>query len=141
MEVQKEGYLTGNPNVLSFDYLTEIVNQMENCVCKIKIDSNLGTGFPYKIPFPTEKELLPVLITNNHIINEKALFEKNKKIFIKIGNKKQKIINLNNRRKYTNKDLDITIIELKKSDGINNFLELDDKVFNYIMKNDERNED
>ena len=51
-----------------------------------KIDSNFGTGFPCKIPFPTEKELLPILITNNHIINEKTLYEKDKKIFIKIDN-------------------------------------------------------
>ena len=141
MEVQKEGYLAGYPNVFSFDCVKEIVNQMESSVCKIKIDSDFGTCFPCKIPFPTKKELLPILITNNHIINEKALYEKDKKIFIKIGNEKQKIINLNNRRKYTNKDYDITIIELKKSDGINNFLELDDKVIDYIIKNDERNED
>ena len=142
MLVQKEGFLAGYPNLFSYNCIKEIINQMENSVCKIKIDSNLiGTGFPCKIPFPTEKELLPVLITNNHIINEIALNEKDKKIFIKIGKEKQKIINLNNRKKYTNKDYDITIIELKESDRINNYLELDDAIINYIIKNDERNEE
>ena len=142
MLVQKEGFLAGYPNLFSYNCIKEIINQMEKSVCKIKIDSNLiGTGFPCKIPFPTEKELLPVLITNNHIINEKALNEKDKKIFIKIGNEKQKIINLNNRKKYTNIDYDITIIELKESDRINNYLKLDDAIINFIIKNDERNEE
>ena len=125
MEIQNEGYLLGFPNVFPCKCIKEIVNQMEKCVCKIKIEPKIqGTGFPCRIPFPTEKKLLPVLITNNHIINEETLYEKDKKIYIKLENEKEKSINLNNRRKYTNKDYDITIIELKESDGINNFLEL-----------------
>ena len=142
MEIQNECYLLGYPNVYPYTCIKEIINQMEKSLCKIKIEpKKQGTGFPCRIPFPTEKELLPVLITNNHIINKKALYEKDKKITINIGNEKQKIINLNNRRKYTNKYYDITIIELKESDGINNFLELDEAVVNYIIKNDDRNED
>ena len=142
MEIQNEGYLLGFPNIFPCKCIKEIVNQMEKCLCKIKIEPKIqGTGFPCRIPFPTEKKLLPVLITNNHIINEETLYEKDKKISIKIENEKQKIINLNNRKKYTNKDYDITIIELKKSDGIKNFLELDEEVINYIIKNDDTNED
>ena len=40
-------------------------------------------------------------------------------------------MNLNNNRiKYTNKEYDITIIELKKEDEINDFLELDELIIN-----------
>ena len=41
-----------------------------------------------------------------------------------------KKINLNNRMKYTNKEYDITIIELKEKDNIKNYLELDDNIIN-----------
>ena len=43
-----------------------ILNQMNNCVCRI-YNKGEGTGFFTKIPF--KSKLLPVLITNNHIIN------------------------------------------------------------------------
>ena len=70
--------------------------------------------------------MLPVFITNNHIINLKE-----DKIIIKIKEEKESlIINLNNRIKYTNKEYDITIIELKEKDNIKNYLELDDNIIN-----------
>ena len=34
-----------------------------------KSDKITGTGFLCKIPFPNQFKLLPVLITNNHILN------------------------------------------------------------------------
>ena len=47
-----------------------------------------------------------------------------------------KIIELDeNRMKYTNKEYDITIIEIKEKDEINNFLELDDKIMDDIINN------
>ena len=33
-------------------------------------DGSKGTGFFCKIPFPNNNHLLPVLITNNHVMNE-----------------------------------------------------------------------
>ena len=71
MEIQNEGYLLGYPNIYPYTCIKEIINQMEKSLCKIKIEpKKQGTGFPCRIPFPTEKELLPVLITNNHFLND-----------------------------------------------------------------------
>ena len=48
-----------------------IEKKIENSVCKIKTnEGNFGTGFFCLIPFPTKLNLLPVLITNNHILKE-----------------------------------------------------------------------
>ena len=42
---------------------------MENSICKIILeDGEKGNGFFCKIPF--NSNLLPVLITNNHVLNE-----------------------------------------------------------------------
>ena len=48
-----------------------ILTQLENCVRKI-YQSNGGeaTGFFCKIPYPDQFNLIPVLITNNHVLNE-----------------------------------------------------------------------
>ena len=41
--------------------------------------------------------------------------------------------------KYTNKELDITIIEIKKEDNIKNYLELDEKIMDDIINNLNKN--
>ena len=43
--------------------------------------------------------------------------------------------------KYTNKEHDITIIEIKEEDNISNFLELDDLILSDLLENRNRNED
>ena len=100
---------------------------MQNCICKIYLKNDgIGTGFFCKIPF--NNNLLPVLITNNHVLNENDI-DNNKKIKLMINNKVKTIEIDNSRKKYTNSDkkIDITIIELKPNeDGINNYLENDD---------------
>ena len=48
-------------------------------------------------------------------------------------------LNLNNRMKYTDEEYDITIIEIKKEDGINNYLELDNNIINDIINNNNKN--
>ena len=98
---------------------------MKSCICKIYKNNITGTGFFCKIPF--QNQLLPVLITNNHVLKEED---------IKIGkiieltlnnNKEKKEIKINNSRKIiTREKPDITIIEIKPNeDKINNFLEID----------------
>ena len=44
--------------------------QKEKCICKIETENAFGTGFLCTIQFGNKKNLLPVLITNNHVINE-----------------------------------------------------------------------
>ena len=104
-----------------------IMSQLIKCVCKIyQTKENTGTGFMCEIPY--KNQLLPVLITNNHVLNEKMI-KKGKTIKITFNNKKEKkYIKIDNSRKiYTNPYKDITIIEIKKEeDKINDFLDIDD---------------
>ena len=73
---KKEKYIDKtSPKPVSFKGTENILNQMNNCVCRIYSNGN-GTGFFTKIPF--KYKFIPVLITNNHIINEDDI--KNNKI-------------------------------------------------------------
>ena len=119
-----------------FDTLKIIFEQIENCICRIQCPKGgVGTGFFCLIPFPNKLNLLQVLITNNHNLDKEDI-EISKKIKILLNNDKSIIeINIDSQRKtYTNKNYDVTIIELKQSDGLNlnNFLEIDENIFNSI---------
>ena len=103
MEDNKESLLTGYPNAISYESTKKISEQMEKGICKIKLGQEQGTGFFCKIPFPNKNNMLPVFITNNHIINEIVLYKEDSKIEIDIMEENNiKIIHLNNRIKYTN---------------------------------------
>ncbi len=65
-----ESYLVGYPNILSYECSIKINEQMQRDICKIILGEVRGTGFFCKIPFPNIDNLLPVFITNNHIIND-----------------------------------------------------------------------
>ena len=144
MEEIKEKRLEGYPNTISYQCTKTIINQMENCICKFSNGIEQGTGFFCKIPIPNDENELIVFITNNHVINEEMLNKKKQKIELKIrGEKKLKILNLDERLKYTNETYDITIIEIKESDQfrINNYLNLDDEIVNDITEDIDRNYD
>ena len=142
MTEQKESLLNGYPNVISYECTKKIIEQMERNICKINIGMNQGTGFFTKIPFPNENKMLPVLITNNHVINNDILNKENMKIKIDIKEEDDtKEIILKNRMKYTNEEYDITIIEIKEEDNINNYLELDDIIINDILNNINKNKE
>ena len=110
------------------EHTKKILSQMEKNVCKIYMNNGIkGTGFFCKIPYKGSYDSsLSVLITNNHIIDEKHL-GKNDKIIFSINNDKiKKKLSLSDRKTYTSKLYDITIIEIySEKDGINDFLELD----------------
>ena len=140
MEGKKEGLLIGYPSIISYECSKKIIEQMENNICKIKVDQEQGTAFFCKIPFPDTNNLLPVFITNNHIINKNTLYKENQNIPIKTKSENNtKKICLNNRMKYTNEKYDITIIELKDTDEIKHYLELDDIIIKNIMNNQNNN--
>ena len=120
------------PSAISFFNLEAcklIINQMEKGIYTIKEGNREGVGFPCKIPFPNKDNLLKVFITNNSILNEDILNKKNENILIKL-NGEIKPINLSNRRKYSSKEYNTTIIELKDDDGIQEYLDLDDVIIN-----------
>ena len=88
MEEQKESVLNNYPNIISYDCSKKIIEQMERNICKINIGEEQGTGFFCKIPFPSQDKILPVFITNNHVINKDTL-NKDK---IELDIKKEKTI-------------------------------------------------
>ena len=73
---------------------------------------------------------MKVLMTNYHVLDD-TYYRQNKEITLFINDDKEvKIINLGIKRKrYFNMDYDISLIELKENDNINNYLELDDNLF------------
>ena len=127
-----EKCLKDYPKLTFIEQTQIILKQMKEGICKICLeDGNLGTGFFCKIPFPDKQNLLPVLITNNHIIDENYINE-GKNINIKRNiDKSQKQIKIKNKLIYTNHNYDVTIIEIKPNkENIDYFLELDEIVFN-----------
>ena len=105
---------------------------MNSCICRI-YNNCKGTGFFTKIPF--KNELLPVLVTNSHLIGINDIIN-NRIVKLYLNNDKiVKRIKLDNDRlRYTNEILDVTIIEIiKNKDNLNNeYLELDDTIINYF---------
>ena len=106
----------------------KIFEQMTKGICKIKNNEIIGTGFLCRIPFINNTKI-NVLITSYQIIDDYYLKENNK-INIFINNNEPRVINLTPERKiYSEKNFNITIIEIKNSDNINNFLQSDENIF------------
>ena len=82
------------------------------------------------IPFPDKLQLLPVLITNDHIVSNNDILNNNK-IKFKLNSESFEIILDETRKIYNYENYDITMIEIKKSDKLktNSFLEIDDQIF------------
>ena len=111
--------------------------KMRKSICEI-IGKTTGTGFFCKIKY--KNKLIPVLITNYHVINDNYLKNKNTlKCYI---NGESKILNINKDSiiysSITNQ-FDIIIIKLK-NDEINHYLEIDDNIFNINSENSYKNE-
>ena len=105
----------------------KIVEQMKKAICKIVLeDGKEGTGFFCSIINYS------LLITNNSFIDEAQLNKDNNKIKLYLGNNDEsKEIVLKDRIKYTNKEYNITLIEIKKEekDEIGNInLEIDENI-------------
>ena len=134
--MKQEKLIEDQPIPVSKEGTEQILFQMQNCICIIiKENGKKGTGFFCKIPF--NNNILPVLITNNHILNEYDI-EDGKIIELMINNKVKKIEIDKSRKKYTNPDenIDITIIEINQNkDDIKNYLELDENDINKKEEN------
>ena len=127
----EEKLLEDYPIPITSENTEIILNQMRKNICKIYLNNGIKTtGFFYKIPFPDNGHLLPVLFTNNHVI-DKSNLTKSSEIVLSINDDKvKKTIKINNRKVYTNKEDDVTIIEiLENNDGITEFLKLDNDIF------------
>ena len=138
-DIIKESYIKTSPDILEVDKTEKLVYQMKNSICKLYPGNKIeGTGFFCKIPFPRyngdkANNLIKVLITNNHVINEDIL----KKGKIRIRFKKKQIILFfkNKIHYYTDPKFDVTIIPIGENDEIKDFLELDDDMRYNIIDN------
>ena len=99
------------------------------CICKLNGSKGIiGTGFFCKIKY--ENSLIPVLITNYHVIDDNYI-ETNKIIKLYI-NDDSLIINIGKNSKIYSSirdKYDMMVIRLKENDEINNFLEIDQNIF------------
>jgi len=134
----EEKQLRDHPKSLSKQQNKIILDYMEKCVCKINLENgDKATGTFCKIPFPDLYNLLPVLITNNHVLNENDILPEKNIHFTLNNDKKEHKISLKKRKTLTMiKPYDITIIEIKKYDGldINSFLEIDTNIYKEKLK-------
>ena len=104
-------------------------------ICKIKCENGIGTGFFCDIIIDEWDHLLRVrtFITNRHVLNEDDI-KPGKKIKFSLNDEEYNYeIEIDNeRKKYSSKKYDVTIIEIKKEDNIksDSFLEIDDNLYN-----------
>ena len=118
------------PKPLSLKSTKIIYSQMIECVCKVYLPyGEFGTGFFVKIP--CKNKMIPTLISSNYVLNKYNLHNGNEIHLSLEEDKKITLIKLNDKNIiYTNKELDITIIEIIEKDYKKDisFLELDDIV-------------
>ena len=127
--MKKEKKIKNSIDPVSISCTKKILDQMMNCICKIKIQGANGTGFFCRTQFE-QNENIDFLMTNYHVLDEKYC-EENKEINLLLNDDTEAlIIDLTiKRRTYFNEDYDIALIEIKEIDKVNNFLELDDNLF------------
>ena len=121
--------------MLDASTMIEFSQKAIKTVFEIKLLNGFGSGYFCKIPY-TENDnlLLPVLITNNHVLSKELLISQNNiKIII---NGITKILSLKERKIWNDKDMDFTCIEIKeKEDNIHTFYYLDDNVYDNNYNN------
>ena len=106
--------------------------KLENQICKIDCsDGGHGTGFFCNIPYKWNTNL-KMLITNNHVLNNKDI-SIGQKVRFSINNEMihYEIEIDETRIKYTNEEYDITMIEIKEKDKLDkkSFFDIDNQIF------------
>lgn len=122
--------LKENAKMVTYESMKELTDIMEKKICKIFSQDFYGTGFFCNIKDGWDS--IKILMTNNHVLSEEDILP-NKKINLSFKNDEKKLEMLidKERKTYTDSSYDVTIIEIKKSDGINidSFFEIEDKIF------------
>ena len=131
----KEKNINNSPKSFPISAFNILQEQSKKSICKILLTpKGTGTGFFCKMPFPSSFNLLPVLITTNHNLNEDDIAP-GKEIKFSLNNKEKSILIDDSRKTYTDscEKGDITIIEIKENDGleIESFLDVDNSKNNY----------
>ena len=128
----KEKELSNVPKSISTKDMMFLLNIIKTHICKIYCnDGSHGTGFFCNISNDCNNTI-KVLMTNNHVLNINAI-EPGQTIYFTIDNdeKDYNILIDNTRITYTSELYDVTIIEIKKEDKIedNSFFDLDKQIF------------
>jgi len=138
LDIKKEGIIHGHGNPIKKEELFDLF-KMEKSMCKISFETKEGfkgngTGFFCQIENIKNFPIKYALFTNNHVLNESNIeigciinFEYLKKT----SYVKKQIKIKENRKKFTNKELDYTCIELLESDGIKDFFKIEPNLFKY----------
>ena len=114
-----EAIIKGHSNPISKEEVDELF-KMENAMCKITQNNKIGTGFFYKF---NNFEIKYGLFTNNHILNENDI-QLGKYVHFRYLSQPKRIKIDNNRRVYTNEELDYTCIEILENDNIEGYFEI-----------------
>ena len=123
-DIIEEGIIEGAEEMKLLDSTKQ--KEKGKYICKI-IGSKLGTGFFCKMKYGNE--LIPVLITNYHVIDDNYVGSNNSlKVYI---NEDYKFININKNRiiySSSNNEYDIMIIRLQDGE-IDHYLKIDENIF------------
>ena len=127
----KEKQLANQPTSFDPDEMSILIELVKTHICKIKCKDGNGTGFFCNIPIGWGNHLA-ALMTNNHVLNINNI-QPGQTINFSINNdeKEFNIVIDNNRKTYTNDFFDVTIIEIKEGDKIDekSFFEIDKQIF------------
>ena len=123
--VKKECILSNHINSIGLQKIKEITRFMKKSICRIDCENLKGTGFLCKIKIPNSI-IINALITCNHVLNENRI-KRGDKINISFNNEKLKFIITieESTYVYTDKDYDITIIEIRDNKYKKDFLFLE----------------
>ena len=145
-KIKKEGVIEGQGNPIKETEIMDLF-KMKNSMCKIYYEDekgNKGKGSGFFCQINLDFPIKYALFTNNHVLNELNLeigntiyFEYfSKSIFSNSCSLVKKQIKITeNRKVFTNKELDYTCIELFKADGIVDFFKIEPKIFKYDLNN------
>ena len=110
------------------DAMMYFLQKAKKAICEINLPKGYGSGFFCKIPYTEDNnQLIPALITCNHVLSKDLIKTNNINIIL---NGQTKTLSLNQRKIWTDEIIDFTCIEIKeKEDNIYTFFNLDDNVF------------
>ena len=138
----KEKTLDNIAKGVSYEILKILGQKLETQICKIEYKKGYGTGFFCNIPYDLNT-IVKVLIANNHVLSQGDI-EIGKIIKFSINNEKYnyEIIIDESRKIYTSEKYDITIIELKREDKLDNilFFDIDNEIFKGNLNNFKKKE-
>ena len=144
LEIKKEGVIEGQGNPITKTEIFDLF-EMEKSVCKIEFEDekgNKGKGSGFFCEINLDIPIKYALFTNNHVLNESEIeigntiyFEYISKSILGEKLNKKQIKITENRKVFTNEELDYTCIELFQTDGIVDYFKIDPKIFKFDLNN------